>query len=61
MSLEADPLIASAETSLEDRPEISYREPRMSFAGRVTGGFLLILLLVAGIASMAATSPLDPC
>ncbi len=60
MSLEADPPIGTATPSLEDRPRLSYRRPKMSFAGRVTGGFLLILLLVAGIASMAATRSLDP-
>ena len=45
---------------VDDRPPASLEQPKVSFAGRVTAGFLLILVLAAAIAAIASTLSLGP-
>jgi two-component system nitrogen regulation sensor histidine kinase NtrY len=60
MSPEVDSPVGDRTVSPEHRSEDLRRGPKVSFAGKVTAGFLLILILVAGIAALASRSPLSP-
>ncbi len=60
MGSDAAPLYETSDPSLGDRPEISFRKPKLSFNGRVTAGFLLIIVLAATIAALASRLPLNP-
>ena len=60
MSSDPDPPARQTAVPLLERPEVSYTRPRVSFAGRVTAGFLAILVVMAGLAALGTKSGLGP-
>ena len=60
MSSDPDPPARQTAVPLLERPEVSYARPRVSFAGRVTAGFLAILVVMAGLAALGTKASLGP-
>jgi len=60
MNSEAGPPAGHSVIPPGETPEVSHTVPKVSFAGRVTAGFLVILLMAAGIAALASESALGP-